>query len=127
MPADILDVFADRASPRLRKERPALIAARVRWASVRVATERDVLCGQAVRSVQGVGVGDQVHIELTPNLHVLAVVIEWKREDPLPGAQLAPLLARCRLEADALPWRAGEIVKRTRNRLWPVPPKGAVS
>lgn len=127
MSADILDVFDQRATPQARRERPAIFAARVRWAAVRITTESDVLAGQPVREVQGVGVGDRVHVELAPTVYALGVVVAWSREEPLPGARIGHLLARVRLEADAPfgnqlnGWRAGDVVKRPRNRLWKTP------
>lgn len=120
--ADIVDVFAAPASPRLRRERPALIAARLAWAPVRVATDRGRLSTPAVGIVASIGVGDRVHVEIVPHTWATGLVEAWET-DPLPHARIAVPVAAVRLDpfpddATAPPdFKGGDLVRRPRRKI----------
>lgn len=121
-PADLIDVFAARATPRARRERPALFAARMAWATIRVAAERGCVTPPPLGVVGGLGLGDRVHIELAPSLWWRGEIVEWVRE-PLPGAQAPVSVASVRLDCwppgvtPPVGFEGGGLVRRRRNRL----------
>lgn len=126
--ADIVDVFAPRATPAARQERPALFAARARWAATRLRAEKGVLDvdGQPTVSAQccgGVFAGDRVLVDVAPGVFWRGTVLRWER-DALPLARFAHPVAVVRLDPCAPPvppaLEGRTELRRARSRLIPI-------
>ncbi|MBS0362727.1 MAG: hypothetical protein JSR98_15225 [Proteobacteria bacterium] len=114
----VLDVFAEPATPRFRRERPAVAAARLAWGAVRRSVEAGRLVGRGL-SQAVVRPGDTVAVEIAPG--------HWWRGELLGfgGEDTGVVLARVRLD----PWppgivppagfAAGLVINRRRERIAP--------
>jgi hypothetical protein len=120
---NVVDIFADRATPTARQTRPALFRARAAWAAQAMAVKVAPLFGKdQVRTVGGVFVGDAVDIETHPDRKRRGVVIEWEA----PSSDTASIaggfpVARVRLDPlPGVPAGTPTIVRAPRWRIHPV-------
>lgn len=101
----VLDAFDAPATPEFRRERPALVRARLRWGARRLSAARE--------AVQGIAVGDRVTVELFPGATWTGHVVAWRR---LPTATIAEV----RLDPPCPLWPVG-LLRRRRHLLAPIP------
>lgn len=120
---NVVDIFADRATPAARRTRPALFRARAAWAAQAIASNADpTLAKDQVRIVGGVAVGDPVDIETHPGRKRRGVVIEWEA----PSSDTASIaggfpVARVRLDPlPGMPSGTPTILRAPRWRIHPV-------
>jgi len=107
MPADVLDIFAAAATPAWRTERPAQVRARMAWARQRLAAAR----AAPLQSVQGVGIGDHVMVDIRPGVTALGKVAAWDRGPTGAVATVALTLPTL--------YGVGDTVRAPRHRLNP--------
>jgi hypothetical protein len=106
--AGVLDIFGDAG---LHKGRPAVGAARLRWARQRHAALN--------MAVQGVRIGDRVGVELKPNVYWSGRVEAWRKGGQQALALQSATVAEIRLDPGHPQWTSPVIVRR-RDRLFPL-------
>lgn len=90
----VVDVFAARATPELRRARPALFRLRTRWAEARLREEAG-----ALRSCGGIAIGERVRVEVRPGVYRYGVVLAWDKASSLSSrVLLSQTLASVRLD-----------------------------
>lgn len=121
---NVVDIFADRATPEARRTRPALFRARIAWSAQAIAAQAaPVFVGRdSVRTIGGVSVGDTVEVETHPGRRRSGVVVAW--DSPTDAtAPVAGGFYAARIRLDPLPgFPAGSpnIIRAPRWRIHPV-------
>lgn len=127
---NVVQIFAARATPEARLDRPALFRARMAWASRRLSAAASNPDAEPLRQVGGIRVGDEVEVDYHDRRR-RGVVLAWERPgegDASPSIRFGQTVARIRVDlGQALdlspPLSAPVIVRRPRFRIFPLSPE----
>jgi len=121
-PSNVVEIFAARATPDARQDRPALFRARLAWAARRLSTP----ALEPLRQVGGVAVGDLVEIDYYDRRRQ-GVVLAWERPgegDASTSIRFGQTVARIRVDlGESQGFSAPVIVRRPRFRIFPITPE----